>query len=150
MRTANFTAVLRKAHHHQLLDLFAKQKPQRLAHAFLKTRIMLIQAINDAMTRHVHECISLASPRPMKTRPDTHLPSIPIEYGFLSVDGAAARASFPRPVTYPICRATVAMPHALSRAARRTTRAAAHCTSAASRSDTSPGAKPRCSCTTSR
>jgi hypothetical protein len=42
--------------------------------------------------------ISLASLCPTtKTRLETHLPSIPIEYGFLSADRAAARASVPRP-----------------------------------------------------
>jgi hypothetical protein len=52
VRTANFTPVLRKAHHHKLLDLFAKQQSQGLTHACLKTRIMLIQAIQNTMRHH--------------------------------------------------------------------------------------------------
>jgi hypothetical protein len=64
VRTANFTAILRKAHHRQLLDLFAKQQSQSLAHAILKTRIMLIQAIQNALRHHAtqHACIALVSP----------------------------------------------------------------------------------------
>jgi hypothetical protein len=42
-RTANTASVLRETHLYPLLDLLAKQHPQRLTHTFLKARIMLVQ-----------------------------------------------------------------------------------------------------------
>lgn len=49
VRTANFTAVFRKAHRHLLLKLFPEQQSQSLAHAGFKPGIMLVQAIQDVM-----------------------------------------------------------------------------------------------------
>ena len=51
-RTADSTTVLRQAHLYPFLDLSSEQHPQRLAHALLKTGIMLIQATDK------HTCLS--------------------------------------------------------------------------------------------
>ena len=90
--TANTASILRETNLHPLLDLRAKQDPQRLAHALLEARIMLVQTI------HTRKRTSA----PIQYRPPlvTHLPSMPIAYGLPPNAGASAgRASFPSPLT---------------------------------------------------